>query len=122
MRPSTNVLKNRCSVYPYAPVQDADAGNDPAACYGSASAVMLPCSAQCKTAERADEFGRVSTAKTWLLTFAWDDVAGLGLEVNDRIDVLESDGVSVAESVYVDGILDRAGRGSAAKVSCRDVF
>jgi hypothetical protein len=120
-RPSRNVLANLCTVYPYVTAQDADAGNDSPNNYPATSAVALPCSHQCETEERIDEMGRVTLVNAWTVIFATADVTGLGMKVNDRIDLLTPDGMSVARSVYVSAGLDMASRQIATEVSCREV-
>jgi hypothetical protein len=116
--PSARVLVNTCTVYPYVPAQDADAGNDPAACY-PASAGTFACSYQCQAVTRVDEAGRVSSGFTWAVLFSTADVVALGFKINDRVDLLNADS-TLLKTVYADGGFDLAGRGSTTEVMCRE--
>ncbi len=119
--PSARVLTNRVNIVPYVPAQDDEGGVDLVNSYPATVASGVACSTQCKTAERIDETGRVSTVNQWAILFATADLAGLGLKVNDRLDVLADDGVTVVNQVYVGGSLDMAGRGSTSRVRCTEI-
>lgn len=66
--------------------------------------------------------GRESTVVEWLVLFAATDLEGFTLKINDRIDVLASDGTTVVQSVFVNGSFDAASRGSVLEVPCREIL
>ena len=107
--PTGNLLPNTCDIYAYVAAQDADGGNDPAACYPTATVTGAPCSAQnqgSKTIEQAD--GRVTEANEWAvylgpaaLAYALKTRAKVVLHVNGN-----------THTTFYDGSTDGAGRGS----------
>lgn len=125
--PSARVLINACAIYPYVPSQDLDAGNDPAGNY-PASVGTFACSYQCQSVTRSDESGRISSAFVWAVLLATSDALVIFADVDTtkpnfaadwRVDLINPDG-SFFRSLYTDGSLDMAGRGSTTEVMCRE--
>lgn len=111
--PSRNALTNTVDIYPFVPVYDADGGVIFSQSYAnSPDFATVPCSIQEQMVTRDDGMGRVSTFFGTYVEFG-AVASGFALKVEDKL-------VGNGRTLFVDGILDGAGKGRSFRVVCSE--
>lgn len=113
-----SLANNQANFWRFLPAQDADATpiNDESYTTSIASAAWII--AQNLGGVRDDNrAGRVCTVREWLIAIPSEYGPDTwGLKINDRVDLLASDGMTVTAQLYIDDIIDAGGRGEAFEV------